>query len=86
MKDLKLGGGGLQTPIPPFHYLCKQLLSSMIVHEAAQVPYTTRIAFLTDSIKFSSTSQPFFGLLLYCSYIAIYEGSTFKKNSKLLSI
>ena len=30
----------------------KQLLSNMIDQEATQVPYTTRIAFLTDSYIF----------------------------------
>ena len=44
----------------------KQLLSSMIDHKATQVPYTTRIAFLTDS--YILLKRPSHSLALHSLY------------------
>ena len=62
----------------------KQLLSNMLDHEATQVPYTTRITFLTDSYVFAQTTQPFFALVLWLA-ILLYEGSTFEQQLKVAS-
>ena len=49
----------------------KQLLSNMIDHKATQVPYTTRIAFLTDSYIFCSNFPAILYIIAIASYIAI---------------
>ena len=49
----------------------RQLLSNMIDHEAAQVPYTTRNAFLADSYIFCSNHPAILCIIAIVSYIAI---------------
>ena len=48
----------------------KQIFSIMIDCEATQVPYNTRITFLTDSYIFYQTSQPFSRHTFHCHLLA----------------
>ena len=49
----------------------KQLLSNTTDYEAIQVPYTIRIAFLTDSYIFFSNFLAILYIIAIASYIAI---------------
>ena len=51
----------------------KQLLSNMIDRKATQVPYTTRMSFLTDSYIFCSNFPAIFYIIAIASYIAIWR-------------
>ena len=57
----------------------KQLLLNMIDREAAQVTYTTRNAFLTDSYIFCSN----FLAILCIIVLLLYEGSTFEQKHEV---
>ena len=61
----------------------KQLLSSMINHEATQVPHSIRISFLTDSYIFCSKFPAI--LCIIPIAILLYEGSTFEQKFKVAS-
>ena len=49
----------------------KQLLSNMIDCKATQVPYTTRISFITDSYIFCSNFPAILCIIAIASYIAM---------------
>ena len=49
----------------------KQLLSNMIDCKATQVPYTTRISFITDSYIFCSDFPAILCIIAIASYIAL---------------
>ena len=61
----------------------KQLLSNMLDHKATQVPYTSIIAFNTDSYVFCSSFSAIYSIIATASLaILLYEGSTFEQKSQ----
>ena len=62
----------------------KQLLSNTTDYEATQVPYTIRIAFLTDSYIFFSNFPAILYIIAIASYIAIWR-QHFEQKFKVAS-